>query len=335
MNIKRKNIILFLISLLILFILLQFYIRQRVDGSRIRGGCSPAPKRLIAKTGRKENEAIKITDPKLVYSSVLMTIVNYGDSPDKLVSVFTPNAKASLYVSRREEDMQISEETEFIELPPKEKVILSIYNGYFIYLEGLRKPANRDESSFPVTLEFENADKIKVNIDYPLKWYDPVKYAEQFLPDLENTDSGKRLKAAQGIVSVAKEVRSLAPRITHLMKNHDPAIRRTASAVLIYMKEPTTIPILKEYLEEQDKETRFNMLKALALMKEKSIASHLAEFLYDSDPKIQSGAGKWMAILIAPLGSLENVSLWERNPEKAKEWWEQHKHDPMYQPNAD
>lgn len=90
------------------------------------------------------------------------TIVNRGESPDRLISVATPLAKrAGLHMTLAEEGVMKMRPAKAIEIPPGVTGLMP--GGLHVMLMGLGKPLVEGES-FTLTLTFERAGTLEVAV---------------------------------------------------------------------------------------------------------------------------------------------------------------------------
>jgi copper(I)-binding protein len=92
-----------------------------------------------------------------------LTIVNRGQSADRLIAIATPAAKhAKLHTHLLEEGVMKMRPVEAIEIAPGEPAVLEP-GGLHIMLMGLTAPLEAGEP-FPMTLIFENAGTVDVEV---------------------------------------------------------------------------------------------------------------------------------------------------------------------------
>ena len=92
-----------------------------------------------------------------------LVLENTGTAADKLVSASTELAgKVELHTHIKEGDIMRMRPVAAIEVPAGKKVMLEP-GGYHVMLLGLKKPLKEGER-FPLTLQFEKAGKITVEI---------------------------------------------------------------------------------------------------------------------------------------------------------------------------
>lgn len=92
-----------------------------------------------------------------------MTLMNKGDAPDRLASISTPAAmKAELHDHTMEGGVMKMRRIEAVEIVPGESSVLQP-GGLHIMLIGLEEPLV-DGGSFPLTLEFERAGSVEVEV---------------------------------------------------------------------------------------------------------------------------------------------------------------------------
>lgn len=99
-------------------------------------------------------------------SAAYMTVMTHGESGDKLVGAATPAAEtAELHNHIMEEGIAKMRPVDVIEVMPDEPVTLGP-GGLHIMLMGLKGELEAGDT-FPLTLTFENAGEVKV--DVPIK----------------------------------------------------------------------------------------------------------------------------------------------------------------------
>lgn len=92
-----------------------------------------------------------------------MTLTNKGSTTDRLVSVVTPRAKmAELHNHTMEGGVMKMRPVDDLELPPGASVTLAP-GGLHVMLMALTEPLT-DGGSYPLTLEFERAGSIQVDV---------------------------------------------------------------------------------------------------------------------------------------------------------------------------
>ena len=93
-----------------------------------------------------------------------VTISNEGREPDRLIATATDVAKrAALHTNKMENGVMLMLPVEAIELAPGEPVVLEP-GGLHIMLMGLKSPLVEGDS-FPLTLTFEKAGSIEVEVN--------------------------------------------------------------------------------------------------------------------------------------------------------------------------
>ena len=94
---------------------------------------------------------------------IFMKIVNGGANADKLLSVSTPVAKvAQLHNAKMKKGKMRMRRTKALEIAPGKAVSLK-HDGLHIMLVGLKAPLKKG-TSFPVTLKFEKAGTVEVQV---------------------------------------------------------------------------------------------------------------------------------------------------------------------------
>ncbi len=108
--------------------------------------------------------------PSAPTGAVYFTLMNHGDTPDRLIAVKTPRAeKAELHTSVHEGDVMRMERIESVELPARSQVAFQP-GGHHVMLFKLAKPLVAGEH-FPVTLTFEQAGDL--TLDVPIREQGP------------------------------------------------------------------------------------------------------------------------------------------------------------------
>jgi periplasmic copper chaperone A len=91
-------------------------------------------------------------------------IENKGKTADKLIAVSSPIAKsAEIHTMSMEGNVMKMREVQGIDIAPGAKVAMQPGDGYHIMLMGLTKALKKDDK-FPLTLTFEKAGKVKVEV---------------------------------------------------------------------------------------------------------------------------------------------------------------------------
>lgn len=92
-----------------------------------------------------------------------MTIVNKGTSPDRLIAAASPMANmAELHETKNENGVMTMSPVPVLEIPAGGKATLAP-GGYHVMLMGLKAPL-KEGQSFPLTLTFERAGTIEVEV---------------------------------------------------------------------------------------------------------------------------------------------------------------------------
>lgn len=158
----------------------------------------------------------------------------------------------------------------------------------------------------------------------------PYEYALKFVPDLKQKDPSERLRAVQQIIGVAAQARAITPHIVKLLDDSDSGVRFSATQVLTYLQDPSSLEALKKLKDDPAPDVRFESFLARAGLKDRTVAYFLASYLDHSNPDYRARAAQWFGIMLdAPL-RYEKQNLWMGHPEKALEWWTQHKDDPEF-----
>ncbi len=98
--------------------------------------------------------------PVSANGAAYMTLVNKGNTPDKLVSVSTPMAmKAELHTHTMEGGMMKMRRVEAIEIVPGKPSVLKP-GGHHVMMMGLKEPLVEGKS-YPLTLTFERAGTVE------------------------------------------------------------------------------------------------------------------------------------------------------------------------------
>lgn len=88
---------------------------------------------------------------------------NHGDKADRLVDVASPvSGKAELHTHEKDGDVMRMRQVPHIEVPAQGHAVLEP-GGYHVMLMKLHKPLEQD-SSFPLTLTFEQAGEVTVDV---------------------------------------------------------------------------------------------------------------------------------------------------------------------------
>jgi copper(I)-binding protein len=95
--------------------------------------------------------------------AVYLTVTTQGDSPDRLIGAETPRAgKAGLHAQIMDGDVMRMRDVKAVEVNPGEPAVLKP-GGLHIMLEQLAAPL-REKDRFPLTLIFEKAGRIDVDV---------------------------------------------------------------------------------------------------------------------------------------------------------------------------
>jgi copper(I)-binding protein len=98
-----------------------------------------------------------------VNGAAYMTLMNKGDTPDRLLSVSTPAArKAELHNHTMEGGLMKMRPVEAVAITPGDRTVLQP-GGLHVMLMGLTEPLV-EGNAFPLTLHFERAGSIEVKV---------------------------------------------------------------------------------------------------------------------------------------------------------------------------
>ena len=101
--------------------------------------------------------------PVSVNGAAYMTLMNKGDSPDRLLSVSTPAAdKAEIHNHTMEGGLMKMRPVGVLDITPGDATVLQP-GGLHVMLMGLAEPLVEGQS-FPLTLHFERAGSIEVTV---------------------------------------------------------------------------------------------------------------------------------------------------------------------------
>jgi hypothetical protein len=101
--------------------------------------------------------------PVSVNGAAYMTLMNKGDSPDRLLSVSTPAAnKAEIHNHTMEGGLMKMRPVGVLDITPGDATVLQP-GGLHVMLMGLAEPLVEGQS-FPLTLNFERAGSIEVTV---------------------------------------------------------------------------------------------------------------------------------------------------------------------------
>ncbi len=105
----------------------------------------------------------RATPGAITTGAAYLTVTAQGQEPDRLIAVETPRAaKAELHTMILDGDIMKMRQVSAIEINPGEPTVLKP-GGLHIMLVGLKAPL-REKDRFPMTLTFEKAGKIEVQI---------------------------------------------------------------------------------------------------------------------------------------------------------------------------
>lgn len=103
------------------------------------------------------------TVPAQPAAAAYLTLEN-GGGADRLVGVASPVAQsAEIHIMRMDGDVMRMREAGEVPLAPAAKVTMKPGMGYHIMLIGLKQPL-KEGASFPMTLTFEKAGKVEVQV---------------------------------------------------------------------------------------------------------------------------------------------------------------------------
>jgi copper(I)-binding protein len=106
----------------------------------------------------------RATVPGQPSGAVYLSIQNSGKAADKLIAVSSPIAQnASIHTMAMDGNVMKMREVQTIDLGPGAKVAMKPGDGYHVMLIGLKQPLKRDDK-FPLTLTFEKAGKVEVQV---------------------------------------------------------------------------------------------------------------------------------------------------------------------------
>jgi periplasmic copper chaperone A len=106
----------------------------------------------------------RATVPGQPSGAAYLSIENNGKAADKLIAVSTPIAKsAEIHTMSMEGNVMKMREVQDIEVAPGAKIAMKPGDGYHIMLMGLKKALKKDDK-FPLTLTFEKAGKVNVEV---------------------------------------------------------------------------------------------------------------------------------------------------------------------------
>jgi periplasmic copper chaperone A len=123
-----------------------------------------------AQSGASADGSIQIVSPwaratagSASAGGAFMTIVNKGASADRLIGAASPIAgMAELHETKSENGVMTMSPVPALEIPAGGKAMLAP-GGYHVMLMGLKAPL-KEGQSFPLTLTFEKAGKIDVEV---------------------------------------------------------------------------------------------------------------------------------------------------------------------------
>lgn len=105
----------------------------------------------------------RATPGAITTGAAYLAVTAQGQSPDRLIAAETPRAaKAELHTMMMDGDIMKMRQVSAVEINPGEPTLLRP-GGLHIMLIGLKAPL-REKDSFPMTLTFEKAGKVEVQI---------------------------------------------------------------------------------------------------------------------------------------------------------------------------
>jgi copper(I)-binding protein len=105
----------------------------------------------------------RATPGAITTGAAYLSVTAQGQTPDRLVGAETPRAaKTELHTMMLDGDIMRMRQVSAIEINPGEPTLLKP-GGLHIMLIGLKAPL-REKDSFPMTLSFEKAGKIEVQV---------------------------------------------------------------------------------------------------------------------------------------------------------------------------
>ena len=106
----------------------------------------------------------RATAPGQPSAGAYLSIENNGKEKDTLTSISTTIAKSTeVHSMTMDGNVMKMREVSSIDIKPSEKIAMQPGGGFHIMLIGLRKPLKTGDK-FPMTLTFEKAGKIEVNV---------------------------------------------------------------------------------------------------------------------------------------------------------------------------
>lgn len=105
----------------------------------------------------------RATPGAITTGAAYLTVTTQGQAPDRLIAAETPRAaKAELHTMMMDGDIMKMRQVSAVEINPGEPTLLKP-GGLHIMLIGLKAPL-REKDSFPMTLTFEKAGKLEVQV---------------------------------------------------------------------------------------------------------------------------------------------------------------------------
>ena len=102
---------------------------------------------------------------KMPHSAAFLQIENQGKTDDALLSASSPAAdRVEIHSMSMEGDVMKMRAVDSVMIKSGEKITMQPGQGYHLMLMGLKKPLKAGEK-IPVTLNFRDAGKVKINAD--------------------------------------------------------------------------------------------------------------------------------------------------------------------------
>ena len=110
-----------------------------------------------------ENSWARETPPAATTGAAYLTLANTGSETDKLINISSGIAETiELHTTLHKDGVMKMRRVEVVEVRPGESTVFKP-GGLHIMLMGLRQPLKKDQT-FPLTLEFEKAGDITVEV---------------------------------------------------------------------------------------------------------------------------------------------------------------------------
>ena len=104
------------------------------------------------------------TSPGMRNGAVFLTVMNHGDTDDRLLSVSSPAADhAEIHQMSETNGVMKMRKVDSVTIKGGDMVTFAP-NGYHIMLMGLKAPL-KDDAEFPLTLQFEKAGTLETKFD--------------------------------------------------------------------------------------------------------------------------------------------------------------------------